>query len=447
MKSVFGGQGTQNPIKISTDSNTLATQQNTAVIYGLTSIMSAGMGLPTPQAPSGFGGSGISLPAISSATANVSSPLGAIESLVRPGLVSSSINYGGGSIPLGGSVSGGANPIASVLGLLGGGGGGSSATTAPFFGGSIPGIPSGGGFNLGGLFAQGGKSGGGFGGILGNFKGIDWGGFTRVPTDMVNGGQVVGSAGSHITGVGGLAGTGLVMGGTFLAQRGLLGADRGTTKGIFEGSLGGAAIGLKYGGPLGAAIGAAAGFGIGLGEKLAGVESPENEAKRLVKEQYGITINNQTAQQIVAVAQSKFAGRVSLAVRSPEVRDMLGLYAAGTGQNGSRVLSSLTPHSASLVEHGGSLFQAATYQYGNAYSFKSNLPVEGGMSTQQYPNPGGNQPINLSLNVGGKGISDFMTGNVVTSDYIQSSWASAQNSSNGRLQNAALFAQPGLITG
>ena len=87
-----------------------------------------------------------------------------------------------------------------------------------------------------------------------------------------------------ITGMHGAAGAAMFSGGMMVAQQGLLGSSRGTWGGVAEGTAGGAAIGFSLGGPLGAAIGAAAGFGIGIGEKLAGVETKENEAKRLVKQ-------------------------------------------------------------------------------------------------------------------------------------------------------------------
>ena len=41
----------------------------------------------------------------------------------------------------------------------------------------------------------------------------------------------------------------------------------------------------------------------GICEKLAGVESPENEAKRLVKQQDSTSIDNNMARQVVGIAQ------------------------------------------------------------------------------------------------------------------------------------------------
>lgn len=231
-------------------------------------------------------------------------------------------------------------------------------------------------------------------------------------------------------------------GGMYLAQRGLLGQDRGTTKGIFEGAGGGAMIGFEEGGPIGAAVGAAVGGGIGIGEKLAGVETPENKAIRYAKQDYGLNISMAEARQIVAIANSKFAGNINIAERSPEIRAMLGLYGAGTGQGIASTLSSTMPREGSLVEQGGSLFQSSSYVYGQAERYQSNLPTLG-PSGGTYP--GGQPPVNLSLTVGNQGAGAFLAGQVVTSDFVNAQWGAAQDASNGRVQNSALIQSPGLI--
>jgi hypothetical protein len=239
------------------------------------------------------------------------------------------------------------------------------------------------------------------------------------------------------------AGAGTV--GMMLAQQGLLGNARGTGVGVLEGTLGGAGVGFSMGGPLGAAIGAGVGLGVGLGEMIAGVESPRNEAKRLVKSTYHISINNTTADQIVNIANQSYASHVSLAVNSPEVRHMLGIYAAGTGQASMFAQSSNQPHGASLVEAGGRLQQQATYMYGNAYTQSSNLPVYGGVSSQTLGPPGGG--MQLSLNIGGQDAAKFLTGNVVSPDVISTQYAAAMNNSNGRVPQALMMSEPGSIAG
>ncbi len=195
---------------------------------------------------------------------------------------------------------------------------------------------------------------------------------------------------------------------------GITGVRRGTAGGTLESMLGGAGVGAGIGSmimpglgtAIGAGVGAAAGLGIGLGEMLAGVESPRHEAIRLAQSLYRIHISNSAADQVVSIAQQSYGGQVSVAIRSPEVRHMLGLYAAGTGQSNLFPQSMDTPHGASLVESGGKL-QQATYQYGQAFSQSSNLPVYGGVPTQTLGAPGA---VNLALNINGQNAAQFLRG-------------------------------------
>jgi hypothetical protein len=184
----------------------------------------------------------------------------------------------------------------------------------------------------------------------------------------------------HISGMSGMAGAAVFTGGSMLAQQGLLASSRGTWAGVGEGALGGAMIGFSVGGPIGALIGGAIGAGIGLGEKLFGVETPENEAKRLVKQIYGLSINDTTAKQIAALAKQSYGGQVSVAVRSSEGRQLLQLYAESTGQKSMLFLND--PHSVNLTQTGGALYQQAVYNNGTPYIYSSNLPVMGPAGTQ-----------------------------------------------------------------
>ncbi|HEY4365371.1 MAG TPA: hypothetical protein VGN17_30700 [Bryobacteraceae bacterium] len=228
-------------------------------------------------------------------------------------------------------------------------------------------------------------------------------------------------------------------GGVALAEHGLLGDARGTASGVLQGAAGGFLIA----GPIGAAVGAA----IGLGEMIAGVESPPHEAQRLVKAIYHMDIDMKMARQIVQLANSKYGQHVSIAVRSPEVREMLGLYAAGTGQKFPA--SASTPHGGSLIQSGGSLYQGATYQYGNAYAYSSSLPVMGAGpgGAQLLPSPGG--PTMVSLVIGGQSAADLLEGriaNTVTPGYVQDQYSGAMAASNGRTSNsAAMLGVPNLI--
>lgn len=248
--------------------------------------------------------------------------------------------------------------------------------------GSIAGVGGTGGFAGG--YGGGGGRGNPLSGLLGNlrggFRGINWGGLTRSgPTAGIDAGGVPTlTGGGRITGVNGLAGAALTAGGMALAQQGLLGSSRGTWGGVAEGALGGAAVGFALGGPLGAAIGGGVGLLIGLGEKIAGVETPEREASRLILQIYGIKMDagSTTIKQVVAMAQQNFGGTISIAVRSPQVRELIQLYADNTGQRSS-LLNSLQIHSASLAQSGGGLYQQATYSNGTPYTYSSPLPTLG----------------------------------------------------------------------
>jgi hypothetical protein len=426
-KGVFGG-GHADPMKISTDMNTAVTVQNSAALATLTAILAGAMGMAAPAVamPAGIGG--LSLPSISA-----------------PAVSGSAASVGGGYSPM--------------IGGDGGFGGGllTSAGIPTFMGGGAAGRAAGGGFNPLAMVLGGGRSGGGasapnFAGILKNFKGINWGGFTHGPdvysTDA-NGSDI--ESQGKITGVNGVAGAALFTGGTMLAQQGLLGSSRGTWGGVAEGTLGGAAIGFQMGGPLGAAIGGAVGLGIGLGEKIAGVESPENEAKRLIKSLYSVSIDTAMAKQIVGIAQSKYAGHVSIAVRDPDVRKMLELYAQGTGQK--MPLSATTPRGGSLAEQGGNLYQQQSYVNGVGYTFASNLPVMGGPSGGTYPTPGspntaaGMGPMSVSLNINGADAQAFIQGQMITPQFVTDQSLSSQNSSYGRVQQSANMQIPGLMVG
>jgi hypothetical protein len=225
--------------------------------------------------------------------------------------------------------------------------------------------------------------------------------------------------------------------GMMLAGAGIFGEQRGRGAGVLEATAGG----FLVAGPIGAAVGA----GISLGEMAAGVEAPRYQVKRLASTLYHIHINNATADSIVNLAQQSFGGNIAVAMRSPQVRQMLGVYAAGTGQAGQFPAGLDQPHGASLVESGGVLQQQATYEYGNPYTYSSNLPVYGGQPTHVLSAPGGG--MQLSLNIAGQDAATFLQGNVVSPNVVSTQLNSAMNSSNGRVAQALMMSEPGTIVG
>jgi hypothetical protein len=479
LAGVFKG-GKQDPVRVSTDQNTAATMQNSAVMAALTAILAAGMGVAAPSLQSGAAGAagvlGISIPSIS-APAKMSAPMGAA------GYSPAAWSSGGIGIDPIAMLFGSGTRIGSGAAGGGAGGGGtdhswSGATTggytpAPWaagggdWSGASAGMPTlnrapggTGGFNpLAMLFggARGSAAGGsGLAGIVSNLKSTNWGSLKRSPSNPTygtdeNGNDVqTGDSGGKITGVGGVAGAAMLAGGTMLAQQGLLGNSRGTWTGTAEGTAGGAAIGFQMGGPLGALIGGAAGFGIGIGEMIAGVKSPQREAHDDIKSIYGVDIpqNSGTIKQVVQIAQSQFGGQIAVAVRSPSVRQLVMLYSEATGQKMPQ--SATTPYAGSLVEQGGKLYQQASYQDGQAHAYASNIPTLGGIAAGTYPTPGGPNTTGgtgatyLSLSISGNDAANFMTGQYVTPQFVTDQAMAAQYSSYGRTQQSANMQLPGL---
>jgi hypothetical protein len=267
--------------------------------------------------------------------------------------------------------------------------------------------------------------------MLANLKSTDWG-FKSITDDS---GRTIGPA-RH-----GVAGAALFTGGTMLAERGLMGTDRGTWGGVGEGAAGGAAVGFTMGGPLGAAIGAVAGFGIGIGEKLAGVESPEAHAAKLIKQIYGVDIpkSSGTIKQIVGMAQQEFGGQISVAVRSPSVRQLVMLYSEATGQK--MPLSAATPYGGSLAEVGGNLYQQASFQNNQWHAYQSGIPTLGGIGATPYPTPMAG-PL---AGMGATTIALNINGTPITPEFVMDQSMAAQGTSYGRTQQAATMQVPGLM--
>jgi hypothetical protein len=415
LSGIFGGHSSSNLAVISTDSNTAATNANTAALYAHSGAV--------------FGGAAGGLGGFSAARGGTASF----------GLPSFSSIWGGS-----GSAGGGALPsMAGMPDVSGGFGPGSYA------GGIGPGGTSG----FAGALGGGGTSGkGAFSGILGGpqgglFNKSNWGVGTAISSKMSGGttlGSVLGSRSA--AGLEGAAGAPLM-------TAGLLGNARGTGLGIFEGAIGGAGVGAAIGSVIpglgtgiGAAIGAGAGALAGVGEMIAGDISPRAQVKKLVTQMYHTAIGNAEADQIVKLADDKYGKQYSVAVRSPEVRQMLGLYAAGTGQAKSFPMGADTPHGAGLIESGGGLSQEKMYQYGNAYTYSSNLPVYGGGSTGNLPSPGGGGGgTSMSFNISGADVNHFLSGNVFTPEATQSNYSASLAGSNGRMQNELDLSEPGSI--
>jgi hypothetical protein len=334
----------------------------------------------------GFGGSGGGGP--------MSGPTGG-----NPLILSAAATAGGLGAPGGG-----------IAGTVGGGAGGSSGTTA------------GGLFNFGGMAA-------GWKGLLtqlGNigFKPERWridelGNMTKI---------------ANARGIGGMTGGVLLAAGAMMALDGL---RRGGWLGVGETTAGGAMIGAKFGGPLGAAIGAGIGFLAGVVRLF--VKGAAEKAHDKIKALYGVDISDKgVLQQIVDTAKSAFGGNLDLAIRSPQIRDLIQLYAMSTGQKPTGMPGAVTP--LSLVESGGGLFQATQYSNGQPLAGLAGLPsldhVGGGTMT----NAGGTIVIPLQIDSQAVGNVVIQNGRVVTQGAI-----TAMKGNSGRREMTALQLSPGTL--
>jgi ABC-type transporter Mla subunit MlaD len=432
----FGG-GKQDPITVTVD-NTTATRQNSSAILMLTSVLAGfmGVGAPAMAAPMSISGAaGFSLPAISTPAMGGATAVAASLPAMWGGYSPAGVSSGGTTAASGGysqapwaSPVGGyspapwaSNPLAMIMR------GGSGAQPGP------------GGVNS--LFSK-----GGFSQTLSNLKNAVWNEDAWNAYPSTTGGYIAGGiegvASSPAAGAAGLS----------LATHGLI-TDAGTWTGAIQGAAGGALIGNQIGGPLGAAAGASFGFEIGAMEKLFGVKSLNQTAHDDIKSVYGIDIptNSGTIKQVVEIAKQQFGGSISVAVRSPSVRQLVMLYSEATGQK--MLLSATTPYAGSLVEQGGNLYQQASFQNNAWHMYSSNLPTLGGIAGSTYPTPGGPNtaagvgPTYLSLNVSGAALAPFMTGQYVTPEFVTDQSMAAQGSGYGRTQQAANMNLPGLTVG
>lgn len=268
-------------------------------------------------------------------------------------------------------VGGGANALTSGAGVLGslfglGGRGGFSGNPASMLGpggtagfagpvgmSGVAGVSGQGGFGIGSVtgFGAYGK------GILGQMRAL--GNLGRARDILGNTpGSIPGTPGANAPGVQGLGGGAMLIGGGILAADGL---RRGGFVGLGEATAGGALIGAKFGGPIGALSGGGIGAVAGLVRLF--IKGAEDKAVEKIKALYGLTqVDKSFAKQIVAMAKQGFAGNLDVAIRAPQVRDLIELYAMSTGQKFGGPSS--MPRGVSLVQAGGALYQSPSYQNG-----------------------------------------------------------------------------------
>lgn len=329
--------------------------------------------------------------------------------------------FAGVRVPVGGATGAGlsmAGALPAVAGMIPGGAMGGMGTP-PF-------VPAGGGGfgGLGGLLS----GAGGLGGLatIGGL-GLMLGGMARGSALMTILGSSLGLArigimGTQLGMVGG-AGAGLMAAGLM----------RGGLGGFGMSTAGGAILGWQFGGPVGAAIGAGVGAVAGLMRLF--VKGAQEKTREKIRATYGIDIREKNIlSEIVNIAKQAFGGNLDLAIRSPQIRDMVELYALSTGQSTAGLPAAMRP--VSMLQQGGSLFQASSGGF-SLDRLGSGAPSSGA----------GPMVINITV-PGAREFFEQETVRVVVNNprAVQSAAMTAMKANAGRRETAALQLTPGLIT-
>ncbi len=419
--------------------------------------------------------------------------LGGVAKAAPTGVVQSTIDFGG---------FGGSAPSTSAGQVFGSGGiFGAPGGTAPFapgpgqgFGGFLKGIgqdvfgsgrnPSGfptgpaGPMDFPGAPSQGGgifgslkSSLSGFKGILSSLGNIGIGGASSIPTSIGTGSAQtaagipgLGAPAALKTGglfagkIGGVAGGALLAGGGALAFDGL---RRGGLAGLGETTAGGALIGLKFGGPVGALIGA--GVGAIAGTIRLFMKSGAEKVVSKVKAIYGIDIDKKFAQDpILGIIKQNFGGNVDVGLRSPQIRDLLELYATTTDQKSSGIVNKI--QQSTFANQGGSLVNIPNLGLtGAPVGFSAGSAIGNGiifgLGTGSGPQfapaaaaPAAPQNISVSVKLDGDSTKQFVQGQQV--DAIKANPRAVSTANNEGLMTSAArrstqasVLQPNFITG
>lgn len=355
--------------------------------------------------------------------------------------------------------------MAPLYGLSGGGGFGGGGMAAGMMGMAAPMMAASGGemAGPGAQMAQNSAVGGGMasgvGGVANAAMGRAFtGGLAGMSSMVYNSGLIRLSSGiggaTTAAGIGGFSGTmaGIAsspaagLAGAMMVPAGFkMGNWGGLAMSAGGGALAGFMIGSKIGlagGPIGAIAGALIGAAVGGGIGLIGMlrEKPWEKAAKRVREVYGVGIDRQFAQQLADTARGQFGNNIDMAIRSPQIQELIYLYAQATGQkmNGFERYTPLN-----LTQSGGSIFQEPAY-LGN-----SPFTQPGVFSPRSLPSLGpsaGPAVVNATFVLGGNDVNRAFSGQVVRTisaspGVVQNAVAKGQRLNISR-QNAGLALNP-----
>jgi len=349
--------------------------------------------------------------------------------------------FGGGraSFAAGGGAGGGGGLLGGLGGLLGAGAGGGGLFGSGASGGGMifsaagggPSGAGGGGGLLGGLLGGKGGSGASLAGLK-DFLGFG-GGVQYAPGQATT--WAASTFGQKLSALG--RSNAALLGGGLLAFDGL---RRGGLLGMGETTAGGAMIGFKYGGPVGALIGGAVGLAAGIGRLF--IHGATEKAREKIKSLYGVNVTDKgVLNQIVQMVKEGFGGNFDVGLRSPQVRELVQLYAMTTGQPAKGMPA--TMQSLTMSETGGSLYSMPNYQNGVAQGGITALDTIGRGAAS------GASGVTIQLD--GPATTALLRGEAVSAIQtntrkVASATVSAMKSNASRRQLTTLQLSPGLIT-
>lgn len=327
-----------------------------------------------------------------------------------------------------GGLGGGGGALSSIPGLVGIGLGG-NGQLVPF-----PGAPGGTGGFAGPVGGQGGS--GGLGGLLGIGALSGKGGLGALATSAIPaallGGGILGGLGAFRLGQS-------QSGARYAAPA--LGAAAGVA-----GFAGLAAAfptifaGLAVGGPVGWI--AAAGIGAAIGIIGLLKTSAEQKIVDKVRDIYGVKIDRSFAKDPLAgIIHQQFSGDIAVGLRSPQVRDLVTLYAMSRGESTSGI-ANYAPIARSFNLNGGGQFtQLPSYQNGQPVSIDR---LNGSAATNAAP------VVNM-VQLDAAATTAFLQGQAAEliqqqPRLSQAAVIAAQRQNSGRRESLALQLQPGLLT-
>lgn len=180
---------------------------------------------------------------------------------------------------------------------------------------------------------------------------------------------------------------------------------------------------------------AAAGIGATVGILGSLIKTATEKVHDKVKSIYGVDITEKNIlNQILGIAKEGFGGNLDVAIHSPQVRDLVQLYALSTGGRNFGP-SPYVPHSGTFVQSGGGFSQLPTFSNGQPFFASSSLANAGSIVIQL------DGPATTSL-LRGESLDVLKTNSAVVAASVQQ----ANRSSQSRRANAALSLSPGTLT-